>query len=127
VVRGFRAKAAKSRLIRMAECGNNNVGPAGSEDLGPGAERRRAQSNAARVGGSLGCCTQIGQVAGDAPRAHRRCLSRVAEALTMAMEADDEMKRAGRGLAAARALFDGLAGKSLGRWEASRLVREVRG
>ena len=45
----------------------------------------------------------------------------------MAMEADDEMKRAGRGLAAARALFDGLAGKSLGRWEASRLVREVRG
>ena len=112
VVRGFRAKAAKtSRLcgrvavVAVAECGNNdnsNVGPAGSEDLGPGGRQRGAhkQSNAARARGRLarGCCTQIGQEAAGAPLAHRRWMSRVAEAFqestkSMMMEADDEDSR----------------------------------
>lgn len=97
-MRGFRAKAAKtSRLYgRVAACGNNsNVGPAGSEDLGPGVEGRAQAKQRSRARGRLapGCCTQIGQVAADAPRAHRRWESRVAEALSMMMEADDEESR----------------------------------
>lgn len=77
--------------------GNNSVGPAGSEDLGPGeaeADGRRRQSNAARARGrSLSCCTQIGQRARAADGHTGDGMSRVAEALTMMMEADDEESR----------------------------------
>ena len=98
MVRGFPSeRQGEQANRRRVGSGNNNVGPAGSEDLGPGeaeADGRRRQSNTARARGrSLGCCTQIGQVAADAPRAHRRWESRVAEALSMMMEADDEESR----------------------------------
>jgi hypothetical protein len=80
-----------------ASCGNNNTTWAqpGQRTLDQEAEGRAQAKQRSRARGrlALGCCTQIGQVAADAPRAHRRWESRVAEALSMMMEADDEESR----------------------------------